>query len=173
MPGQRSQRRTVDEPGYGLESITGIVALGGGQHPARPRRCLGLQGIRISPALLQAHQRRVRRGTRGSRWQSPEATKSTHRFQNSTGSRCPKVATGRTFGRRSTNVGQAIQRAMREIEKANPDTLYGIFGDVQWTNKERLSGRVLRSNLHRSLSARWASATPQFRVTSSATPTST
>ena len=27
---------------------------------------------------------------------------------------------------------------MREIEKANPETLYGIFGDAQWTNKERL-----------------------------------
>ena len=42
------------------------------------------------------------------------------------------------------NVGQALQRAMREIEKANPDTLYGIFGDAQWTNKERLSDALLR-----------------------------
>ena len=44
---------------------------------------------------------------------------------------------------RSTNVGQAIQRAMREIEKANPNTLYGIFGDVQWSNKDRLSDALL------------------------------
>jgi type I restriction enzyme M protein len=44
---------------------------------------------------------------------------------------------------RSTNVGQAIQRAMREIEKANPNTLYGIFGDVQWSNKDRLSDSLL------------------------------
>jgi type I restriction enzyme M protein len=44
---------------------------------------------------------------------------------------------------RTTNVGQAIQRAMREIEKANPDTLYGIFGDVQWSNKDRLPDRLL------------------------------
>ncbi len=44
---------------------------------------------------------------------------------------------------RTTNVGQAIQRAMREIEKANPNTLYGIFGDVQWSNKERLSDELL------------------------------
>jgi type I restriction enzyme M protein len=44
---------------------------------------------------------------------------------------------------RNTNVGQAIQRAMREIEKANPSTLYGIFGDVQWTNKARLSDELL------------------------------
>jgi type I restriction enzyme M protein len=33
---------------------------------------------------------------------------------------------------------------MREIEKANPKTLYGIFGDAQWTNKERLSDALLR-----------------------------
>ena len=33
---------------------------------------------------------------------------------------------------------------MRGIEKANPDTLYGIFGDAQWTNKDRLSDALLR-----------------------------
>lgn len=44
----------------------------------------------------------------------------------------------------ATNVGQALQRAMRGIEKANPETLFGIFGDAQWTNKERLSDSLLR-----------------------------
>jgi type I restriction enzyme M protein len=39
----------------------------------------------------------------------------------------------------ATNVGQALQKAMRGIEKANPDTLYGIFGDAQW-----ISGANLR-----------------------------
>ena len=43
----------------------------------------------------------------------------------------------------TTNVGKAIQDAMREIEKANPDTLYGIFGDASWTNKERLTDEIL------------------------------
>jgi type I restriction enzyme M protein len=42
------------------------------------------------------------------------------------------------------NVGQALQTALRGIEKANPETLYGIFGDAQWTNKERLSDALLR-----------------------------
>ena len=45
--------------------------------------------------------------------------------------------------KKSANVGQAIQRSMREIEKTNPNTLYGIFGDVQWTNKERLPDTLL------------------------------
>jgi len=44
----------------------------------------------------------------------------------------------------TTNVGQALQKAMRGIETANPDTLYGIFGDAQWTNKERLPDSLLR-----------------------------
>lgn len=43
----------------------------------------------------------------------------------------------------TTNVGLALQNAMREIEKANPDTLYGIFGDASWTNKNRLSDEIL------------------------------
>jgi len=45
----------------------------------------------------------------------------------------------------SSNLGQAIQNAMREIERANPDLLNGIFGDAQWTNKERLSDATLRN----------------------------
>ena len=43
----------------------------------------------------------------------------------------------------TSNVGMAIQKAMREIEKTNPDVLYGIFGDAQWTNKQRLSDEIL------------------------------
>ncbi|WP_298398319.1 type I restriction-modification system subunit M N-terminal domain-containing protein [uncultured Azonexus sp.] len=43
-----------------------------------------------------------------------------------------------------TNVGNALQRIIREIEKANPDTLYGVFGDAQWTNKDRLSDALLK-----------------------------
>lgn len=44
----------------------------------------------------------------------------------------------------ASNVGLALQRAMRGIEKANPETLYGIFGDAAWTNKERLPDSLLR-----------------------------
>src|SRR5215212_8962113 len=43
----------------------------------------------------------------------------------------------------TTNVGQALQGAMRAIEQANADKLYGVFGDAQWTNKERLSDETL------------------------------
>lgn len=43
----------------------------------------------------------------------------------------------------TVNVGVALQNAMRAIEQANPDALYGIFGDASWTNKERLSDEIL------------------------------
>jgi type I restriction enzyme M protein len=50
----------------------------------------------------------------------------------------------------ASNVGQALQRAMRGIEKANPETLYGIFGDASWTNKDRLPDSLLpRRDRHR------------------------
>lgn len=43
----------------------------------------------------------------------------------------------------TVNVGVSLQDAMRNIEKSNPDTLYGIFGDASWTNKNRLSDETL------------------------------
>jgi type I restriction enzyme M protein len=55
----------------------------------------------------------------------------------------PQDAHWNTVRETTTNVGMAIQSAMREIEKANPDTLYGIFGDASWTNKDRLSDATL------------------------------
>ena len=61
-----------------------------------------------------------------------------HRFQ------IPDDCHWKDVRSKTTNVGKALQRAFREIEKANPDTLYGIFGDAQWTNKDRLSDALLR-----------------------------
>ena len=61
-----------------------------------------------------------------------------HRFQ------VPQQAHWFEVRQTSNNVGRALQSAMRAIEKANPDKLYGIFGDAQWTNKDRLSDAMLR-----------------------------
>ena len=41
-------------------------------------------------------------------------------------------------------MGKAIQDSLRAIETANPDNLYGVFGDAQWTNKDRLPDHMLR-----------------------------
>ncbi len=61
-----------------------------------------------------------------------------HRFQ------IPEGAHWRDVRNQIKDVGTAIQKAMREIEQANPSQLYGIFGDAQWTNKERLSDTTMR-----------------------------
>lgn len=61
-----------------------------------------------------------------------------HRFQ------IPEDCHWNDIRAKASNVGAALQRAMREIEKANPDTLYGVFGDAQWSNKERLSDALLK-----------------------------
>ena len=60
-----------------------------------------------------------------------------HRFQ------IPKGAHWSDVRETTVNVGMALQEAMRTIEQANPDTLYGIFGDASWTNKNRLSDETL------------------------------
>lgn len=60
-----------------------------------------------------------------------------HHFQ------VPEGAHWKNVRETTTNVGMALQEAMRAIEKANPDTLYGIFGDASWTNKDRLSDETL------------------------------
>jgi type I restriction enzyme M protein len=60
-----------------------------------------------------------------------------HHFQ------IPKGAHWNDVRNKTKNVGQGLQNAMRAIEKANPDTLYGIFGDANWSNRDRLSDETL------------------------------
>ena len=60
-----------------------------------------------------------------------------HRFQ------IPKGAHWNDVREVTVNAGMALQEAMRAIEKANPETLFGIFGDASWTNKDRMSDETL------------------------------
>jgi type I restriction enzyme M protein len=41
------------------------------------------------------------------------------------------------------NVGAGLQTILQRIESANSDTLAGIFGDVQWANKDKLPEHTL------------------------------
>ena len=43
----------------------------------------------------------------------------------------------------TSNVGLKIESALRGIEQANQESLYGIFGDAQWSNKDKLSDALL------------------------------
>lgn len=55
----------------------------------------------------------------------------------------PEGAHWNDVRQQATNVGIALQSAMRTIGANNPQ-LYGIFGDAPWTNKQRLSDSTLR-----------------------------
>jgi type I restriction enzyme M protein len=60
-----------------------------------------------------------------------------HRFQ------IPQSTHWQDVRSTTQNIGIALQNAFREIESANQDQLYNIFGDAQWSNKERLSDTLL------------------------------
>jgi len=42
------------------------------------------------------------------------------------------------------HVGTTLSHALRGVEAANQKHLYGVFGDAQWTNKERLPDDLLK-----------------------------
>src|SRR3990172_933161 len=56
-----------------------------------------------------------------------------HRFQ------IPKNCHWEDVRKKTVNVGEALQKAINGIAKANFDMLHDVFGDAQWTNKRRMS----------------------------------
>lgn len=61
-----------------------------------------------------------------------------HRFQ------IPVEASWQTVKETTQDIGKAIQTALRTIEARN-ERLAGVFGDAQWTNKERLPDHLLKN----------------------------
>ena len=60
-----------------------------------------------------------------------------HRFE------IPKGCHWSNVRETTTNLGLTLEAAFRGIEQANQEQLYGIFGDAQWSNKNKLSDRLL------------------------------
>ncbi len=56
----------------------------------------------------------------------------------------PATARWEKLRETTTHIGAFLQKALREIEKQNP-RLYGVFGDAQWSNKDRLPDHLLAS----------------------------
>lgn len=61
-----------------------------------------------------------------------------HRFQ------VPRGCHWNNVRETPVNVGTALNNALRCIESANQEHLYGVFGDAQWTNKDRLPDPLLK-----------------------------
>ena len=89
-----------------------------------------------------------------------------HRFQ------VPEGCHWRDVRETPANVGAALQHAMQEIERANPDTLYRVFGAADWGNKEKFTDELLK-DLIEGFSVDLARQQRRRAPTSSATPTST
>jgi type I restriction enzyme M protein len=62
-----------------------------------------------------------------------------HRFQ------VPEGCHWRNVRETPSNVGTALSHAIREIERANPDTLYRVFGAADWGNREILSDEIIKN----------------------------
>lgn len=61
-----------------------------------------------------------------------------HRFQ------IPDACHWKDVRGKSSNIGTVLQQAMSGIERSNPGRLDNIFGDAQWTNKDRLPDSLLK-----------------------------
>ena len=68
---------------------------------------------------------------------SPEVEADYHTFDLPQGTHWRDVTT------KTANLGASINKALGQIEQANPDSLAGIFGDAAWGNKERLPESAL------------------------------
>jgi type I restriction enzyme M protein len=60
-----------------------------------------------------------------------------HRFEMPAGTRWSEVTT------KVKNLGPQIARTFQQIEKANPRSLAGVFGDASWGNQERIPESTL------------------------------
>ena len=60
---------------------------------------------------------------------------------------------------------------LEEIERANPDTLYRVFGTADWGNREKFTDELLKDLIEGFLQSRLA--TTPLNPTSSVTPMST
>lgn len=61
-----------------------------------------------------------------------------HRFS------IPERAHWKNIREKTTDIGKALEKAFRDIEKANKEKLTGIFGNAPWTNKNRLPDSLLK-----------------------------
>ena len=62
-----------------------------------------------------------------------------HRFQ------VPEGCHWRDVRETPSNVGTALARSMQEIERANPDTLFRVFGHADWANRGKLTDEILKN----------------------------
>lgn len=68
----------------------------------------------------------------------PSHFEEVHRFQ------VPKGCHWDDVRETAQNVGAALKHAMQDIERANPDTLFRVFGSADWGNREKFTDELLK-----------------------------
>jgi len=78
------------------------------------------------------------------RSRNPAAMRNTLNSRRTVASKFPRLATGRTCVLLRSMSAKRCKRRCAESRRRTPETLYAIFGDAQWTNKNWLSDSLLR-----------------------------
>src|SRR5947209_600188 len=113
--------------------------MGCGEHASRFRcRSNRLEGLHPAAALFQKDLRCLGGGETTEAAETfgdvdPATFPELHRFQ------VPEGCHWRDIRETPVTVGTALLRAMQEIERANPDTLYCAFGTADWGNHEKFT----------------------------------
>jgi len=89
---------------------------------------------RISDAYDEEYQKAFEESNKDKDYALSEIN---HRFQVPSGCHWNDLRT------KSKNIGQFLQKTLRTLEKANPNTLFGIFGDTNWGNKEKITDELM------------------------------
>ena len=89
---------------------------------------------RISDVYDEEYQKALQESKGDEEYASSEVN---HRFQIPTGFHWNDLRT------KSKNIGEFLQKSFRNIETVNPKTLFGIFGDTNWGNTEKITDELM------------------------------
>lgn len=89
---------------------------------------------RLSDVYDEEYQNALKESNNDKKYASLQVN---HRFQ------IPKGCHWNDLRKKTKNIGLFLQKSLRYIEKSNPATLYGVFGDTNWSNKEKITDELM------------------------------
>jgi len=89
---------------------------------------------RLSDVYDEEYQQALQESDGDEEYASSEVN---HRFQ------IPSGYHWNDLRKKTKNIGRFLQKSLQSIEKINPDTLYGVFGDSNWGNKEKITDELM------------------------------
>jgi type I restriction enzyme M protein len=89
---------------------------------------------RLSDVYDEEYQKALEESNNDTEYAESEVN---HRFQ------IPKGCHWEDLRKKTKNIGEFLQKSLRSIEKSNPVTLYGVFGDTNWANKEKITDELM------------------------------